>query len=297
MREKGAQLAISGAGHSQRLGSKEFEIQAMTNTLVQERRAADAKRAEYEALIERLNNGDDPAAARERIQADPQVRAAQEQLARLAGQTEEKSAAKGTQEARRKLDDAQAAARAKIVAELVETRRKEYEAAEKRLEPLRERLDAAKADTGDLTAAINQYEFLKEEERFARQRARQVDEQIEQLRLEDALADGQHDEDRLRGLRDRVSAELRDVRAASAAAETARLRQTFGDRPVSLFLTPQSLAANEPSLRDVTCEGTTELGGRTLVRFRKGDASWAIDPSSIVAVIQTEAQVNPAPAK
>src|SRR6185436_19291291 len=83
--------------------------------------------------------------------------------------------------AARKLDDAIASVRAKTTAMIVENLRQQKEATESQLKSIQEKVDAAKADLGDLTNAMNQYLTLKDEEATTIELLKDVNKQLEQI--------------------------------------------------------------------------------------------------------------------
>ncbi|MEO6436028.1 MAG: polysaccharide biosynthesis tyrosine autokinase [Tepidisphaeraceae bacterium] len=192
LRDKAAQLSIDGMGVSGRLSTKEVELQNLMKDQFDVSRNKDDASAAYEAAIRQINDGADLPTVQQEIARDPDVGDAKRQLSGLqiaAGNYSALGAAHPDRikfqmmvdSAQQKVDDAVATVRARTTAMIVEGLRQQKESTESQHNGIKERVDASKADMGDLTNALNQYLTLKDDEQTTRELLNQYQEQIDQI--------------------------------------------------------------------------------------------------------------------
>jgi capsular exopolysaccharide synthesis family protein len=192
MREKAVQLSVDGMGTPGRLSAKEVELQQLMNSKFELSRDKEQAGAAYTAAVEQLNAGQDLPGVNEAISRDPDVAAFRQQLNNIEdamsayeGLGEQHQAKVKAQrrrdEVQRKLDDAIASVRARETAAMIEKLRSFKDQIESQAKSIDERVDAAKADLGALTNAMNQYLTTKDDEQTTRELLKQVNEQLEQI--------------------------------------------------------------------------------------------------------------------
>jgi capsular exopolysaccharide synthesis family protein len=192
MREKAVQLSVDGMGTPGRLSAKEVELQQLMNTKFELGRERESASAAYKAAVEQLNAGQDLPGVNEEIARDPDVAALRSQLNALDDSLAAASDFGETHPTRlriqrrrddvqRKLDDAMAAIRARATSTMIEKLRSMNEQLESQGKSIEERVDAAKADLGALTNAMNQYLTIKDDEQTTRELLKQVNDQLEQI--------------------------------------------------------------------------------------------------------------------
>ena len=192
LREKAARLNIDGMGVPGRLSAKELELQnLMAMQFDMNRNAQDASNA-YNAAMGQVQDGVDLPNVQKEIAADQQVLFYRQQLTGLDMQLSQLnglgSAHRSLQgmkatrdDLQKKLDDAIAEVRAKTTADLLERLRQQKDLTESQMKGMQEKIDAAKADLGDLTNAMNQYLTTRDDEQTTRDLLKQVDDQLEQI--------------------------------------------------------------------------------------------------------------------
>jgi capsular exopolysaccharide synthesis family protein len=192
LREKAARLNIDGMGVPGRLSAKEIELQNLMETQFDmSKNAADAASA-YNAAMGQVQDGVDLPNVQKDIAADTQVQFYRQklteldmQVGQLDGLGSNHSALRGMKQARddmqKKLDDAIAEVRSKSTADMIERLRQQKDLTDAQMKGMQEKIDAAKADLGDLTNAMNQYLTTKDDEQTTRDLLKQVDDQLEQI--------------------------------------------------------------------------------------------------------------------
>lgn len=192
MREKAVQLSVDGMGTPGRLSAKEVDLQNLLLQKYELVKNRDEASAAYEAAVEQLKAGQDLPGVAEAISQDPDVAALRakvmgyddnlEQLAPLGANNPRRQQIQTLRDAlQRKLEDATAGVRASRTASLIERLKSMKEQTDAQAKAIDERVDAAKADLGALTNAMNQYLTIKDDESTTRELLKQVNDQLDQV--------------------------------------------------------------------------------------------------------------------
>jgi capsular exopolysaccharide synthesis family protein len=190
LREKAVRLSIDGMGVPGRLSAKEVELQDLLSTQFDMQRNASEATAAYNAAVAQVNEGQDLPLVQQEISRDLSVGSLKQQLNYLdlnmpeslgANHSSYKAAVAQRDRIQRKLDDAIAEVRAKATAQILDGLRQQKDSTEGQLKTIQEKVDAAKADLGDLTNAMNQYLTLKDDEETTIELLKDVNKQLEQI--------------------------------------------------------------------------------------------------------------------
>ena len=192
LREKSLRLSIDGMGAPGRLSAKEEELKELLATQFEMQRNATEAASTFKSVVDSLNEGQDPQAVSREIAQDPDVQQAKRILnevefrlgdaAQLGDKHKEVIKLKRMRDEQQiKLENAIAAVRAKTTAAIVEGLRSQKDMTESQLKAIADKVDAVKADLGDLTNAMNQYLTIKDDEETTREMLKQVTDQIDQI--------------------------------------------------------------------------------------------------------------------
>ncbi|HYO10090.1 MAG TPA: polysaccharide biosynthesis tyrosine autokinase [Tepidisphaeraceae bacterium] len=192
LREKAVQLSVDGMGTPGRLSAKEVELQDLLKNQFEIQRNRDDAGTAYKSAVDQLNDGQDLPGAQEEIARDNEVQSLRAQVNNLDYQLgaisdlgpqhrQRLNLQRMRDDIQRKLEDAQAAVRARANAGMVEKLRQMRDATEGQLKAIQERVDNAKQDLGSLTNAMNQYLTIKDDELTTRELLKQVNDQLEQI--------------------------------------------------------------------------------------------------------------------
>jgi len=195
------------------------------------------------------------------------------------------------------------------------------QAATAALKELPARRDQLRKELGELQVMMLQYNQLKADHEHARRLLRETNDEIERIEI-DGKSDFTPQEARERGqneflernvmlnnlkqryqfrldelrreIRDAEAREVADLFTGGGGAKARASAPGLPPPPIDVFLTPESLNANTPTLGSVTFDGTRELAGKRYVRLRSADQVWSIDPAHVIAVRATATPVRPA---
>jgi hypothetical protein len=299
LREIVVRLSVDGLGVPGRLSAAELELKDLLQKQFELARTANNAQAATESAKKLIEKGIDPPPVQERMDKDPEVLASRQRLRDVELEpvpADADGAAKTKQKAetaKRQLDDVTAAVRAKATAALVEQLRQRQETAQGQLLAARERVDAAKMDLGDLSNAMNHYLTLKGDETATRDRLREVNDQMDELAMAEKVDPREEKVQRdnvqleramvLNNLKQRYQFHLQDVRNSIRQTEADQLSSMFAGT-VDVFVSPDEVKANAPSIAGATFEGMVELSGKPYVRLKSPAGVWSIDPARILAV-------------
>jgi capsular exopolysaccharide synthesis family protein len=197
LREKSLRLSIDGMGAPGRLSATEEELKQLLQTQFEMQRNASEAAMAYKSAVDALNEGQDLPIVGQAIAQDPDVQRAKAmidnldmRLGEMADLGEKNKLVVNTHKMRdeqqRKLENATAAVRAKTTAAIVESFRSQKEQTEAQLKAIADKVDASKADLGDLTYAMNQYLTIKDDELTTRELLKEVVDQIDQMQQSNA---------------------------------------------------------------------------------------------------------------